>query len=473
MKTGKIGRREFIKGSLVLGLGVAFAPSIGAQGANNRVNLALIGAGNKGRQLAQRFSAMDDVRVIAVSDPDPTRMDSVDASIKHQDFRRILEMPDVDGVIIATPNHWHAAAMVAACQAGKHVYVEKPLTHSISEGAKMVEAARKYKRIVQSGTQHRSCPSLVAAGEDLRSGEYGRVLWVHSMRLNHRQSIGRVTSPQDVPAHIDYNLWAGPAPMTPVMRRSFHYDWHWQWAWGDGEMGNWGVHYLDDLCNLFRWDKAPTSVIGGGGRFVWDDNGETPNMHFALMEHSGVPIVAEIRNLPISSERNTSAAHLGMRDGNIIQCEHGVFKLSRGGGAVFNNEGERIKNYDGNGGRHHEDNFVDAIRSGNASELKAPVEGGVLSSAICQQVNIAYRVGSAASVEEVRASMGDHEDALNTVDAVIRQIDANGGNLTNLKVGPKLTYDPDAERFVGDHSQEANRFLGYEMRPEFAMPDQV
>lgn len=473
MRKRYLGRREFIKSSLALGLGAAIAPRIRAQGANNRVNLGLIGAGTRGRLLANQFNDLGNVSVIAVSDPDTELMERVDGAVKHQDYRRILEMPDIDAVIIASPNHWHASAMIAACQAGKHVYVEKPLTHCIWEGRKMVEAARKYKRIVQSGTQHRSCPSLVRAGEDLRSGVYGRVKWIHSMQLNNRNSIGKVNQPQPVPAHIDYNLWAGPAPMTPVMRRSFHYDWHWQWNWGDGEMGNWGVHYLDDLCNLFRWDKAPTSVIGGGGRFVWDDNGETPNMHFALMEHSGIPIVAEIRNLPVSSERRTGASYQGYRHGNIIQCENAVIKLSRGGGAAFDNDGNEIKPYVGNGGRDHASNFIDAIRSGRAGDLNAPVEGGVLSSAICQQANISYRLGRAASIDQVRAGMAHHDDALFTVNEVVSQINGNDGDLGLMQLGPKLTYDPDSEEFIGAHSQEANQYLRYEMRSEFAVPEQV
>ena len=473
MSRHRIGRRDFIKSSLALGAGVAVAPSIGVLGANERINMALIGAGGRGRGLFNQFNGMDNVSVTAVSDPDISLMNRVDAEVRHQDYRKILEMDDIDAVIIASPNHWHAASTVQACQAGKHVYVEKPLTHCIWEGGKMVEAARKYDRIVQSGTQQRSCPSVQAVGADLRAGKYGRVKWIHCMQLSVRQPIGLVSEPQPVADHIDYNLWAGPAPMTPVMRQRFHYDWHWQWNWGDGEMGNWGVHYMDDLCSMFAWDKAPTSVVSGGGRFVWKDNGETPNMHFALMEHGGIPIVIEIRNLPMSTERNAPPVYMGRRGGNIIQCEDAVIKIARGGGAAFDNEGNQIERYQGNGGRGHDRNFVEALRSGRVSDLHAPVEGGVLSSMICQQANISYRIGSTASIDEVRASMRHHEDALNTVEEVVKQVEANDGDLQQMQLGPKLNFDADAERFVGENSSEANKYLRYEMRPEFAIPDNV
>lgn len=293
------------------------------------------------------------------------------------------------------------------------------------------------------------------------------------MQLSVRDAIGMVDEPQDVPEHIDYNLWAGPAPMSPVMRQRFHYDWHWQWNWGDGEMGNWGVHYLDDLCNILDWNTAPTSVISGGGRFVWKDNGETPNMHFALMEHSGIPIVAEVRNLPVSTERKAPAVHLGRRGGNIIQCENGVVQIARGGGAAHDHDGNQIERYRGDGGGRHLQNFVAALRSGNPEDVPAPVEGGVLSSQVCQQANIAYRMGGPVSLDELRERMKVHEDALNTVEAVAKQVEANDGDLSLLQLGPKLTFDPETDRFTGQHAEEANQYLRYEMRPEFAVPENV
>jgi hypothetical protein len=247
---------------------------------------------------------------------------------RHQDFRRILDDKNIDVVVIATPNHWHAPMTIMACKAGKHVYVEKPVSHGIWEGRQMVKAARDHDRIVQAGTQHRSDPALRELAADLRSGRYGKVLWIHCSRLVAREPIGKVAEPVPVPNHIDYNLWAGPAPMTPVMRMNFHYDWHWQWNWGDGEMGNWGIHYVDDVLNFLELDTVPTRVIAAGNRFAWNDDGQTPNMHMALFDLKGIPLVVDIRNLPDlqrpEGQRaggDGGAVYLRMRHGNYIMCE--------------------------------------------------------------------------------------------------------------------------------------------------------
>jgi len=474
MIDAKVGRRGFLKRSTLWGAGIMAAPSINVLGANERVNVAVIGVGGRGGGHVHHFNNQKNVEVVAVCDADTKHMDKFEnIANKHQDYRDVLDMKDVDAVVIASPNHWHAAATVFACQAGKHVYVEKPLSHSIWGGQQMEKAAKKYKRIVQAGTQQRSCPAPNAAGADIRAGKYGKVKWVHCMKLNKRAPIGLVKKPQPVPDHIDYNLWAGPAPKTPVMRERFHYDWHWQWNWGDGEMGNWAVHYIDDLCNMLAWKHAPTSVITAGGRFVWKDNGNTPNMEFSLMEHNGMPIVVEIRDLPHSSGRGSPGVYMGRRGGNIIQCEDAVIKIARGGGAAFDNNGKKIKDYPGNGGRGHASNFIDAVRSGNSSDLNAPVEGGVLSSLICQQANISYRLGKKASIDQIRQSMKDHEDALNTIESVTQQIERNDGELSKMRLGPKLEFDKNSEKFVGANSDAANAFLRYEMREEFAIPETV
>jgi len=286
-----------------------------------------------------------------------------------------------------------------------------------------------------------------------------------------------VTTPQPVPETIDYNLWAGPAPMTPVMRKSFHYDWHWQWNWGDGEMANWGVHYLDDMRHLLGWNDVPTKVVAAGNRFAWDDNGETPNMHIALLDYDGLPVVVDIRNLPDPKRPSGSegAVYLHSRGGNYIQCEDASIRLSRGGGGAYNKDGERIHQYKGDGGAGHAQNFIDAVRSRRREDLAAEIEVGHLSTVVCHQANVCWRVGSEASVEEVRQSMKSHEDALNTLSDMLEQLDGNAIDLAKQPfiLGPMLTYDRKQERFVGENAEKANKLVKCSYREPFVVPEQV
>ena len=457
------------------------------RGANNEVRVAVAGIRSRGGGHIKNFQKLDGVKVVALCDPDSKvlgdwvkkcKNDYGTSVTGYADIRELLERKDVDALVIATPNHWHSLMSVYACQAGKHVYVEKPVSHSIEEGRKMVEAARKYNRIVQTGTQHRSCPAVQEAARDIKAGRYGKVLWVHCSKLGARGTIGKVTSPQPVPEHIDYNLWAGPAPMTTVMRKQFHYDWHWQWNWGDGEMANWGIHYIDDFRHILGWDDVPTKVVAAGNRFAWDDNGETPNMHFALFDYDGLPVVVDIRNLPHPGQRGggkKGATYLGRGGGNHIQCEHAAIKISRGGGNAYDKNDKRIHQYKGNGGSGHALNFIDCVRSGRRQDLAADIELGHLGTAVCHQANIAWRAGKEASVDEVRESMKKHEDALNTLNHMLEQLDANGVNPAKDKfvLGPALTYDRKTERFVGANAEKANKYVTCSYREPFVMPKNV
>lgn len=491
----QISRRNFIQRSVAATAGSYLALSgsshlvTRARGANDEIRVAVAGIRGQGNGHVGRFQGQSGVRVVALCEPDKEILGSRLAEFKkkyevgddavqgYPDIRDVLDRKDIDAIVIATPNHWHSLMTVWGCQAGKHVYVEKPVSHSIWEGRKMVEAARKYNRIVQAGTQQRSCPAVQEAARDIQSGKYGKVKWIHCSKLGARGPIGKVTTPQPVPGHIDYNLWAGPAPMSPVMRKSFHYDWHWQWNWGDGEMANWGVHYLDDLHCLLGWSDVPTRMVAAGNRFAWDDNGQTPNMHFALMYHDDLPVVVDIRNLPDPERRggNGGAVYLGSRGGNYIQCENASVRLSRGGGGAYDNDGNRIHQYRGDGGGGHVRNFIDAIRSGRRQDLAAEVEGGHQSTVICHQANIAWRAGTEASLDEVRESMKAHEDALNTLNDMLEQLDGNGVDLRKepFVLGPMLTYDRKQEKFVGAHAEKANKYVKCSYREPFVIRNVV
>lgn len=491
----QMNRRGFLKHTMAATAGSYAALSSfnhltsRALGANNDIRVAVAGIRSRGGAHVNDFMGIEGVKVVALCDPDKQVLEQGVAAFKkkynvgdadiqgHADVRELLDRKDIDVLVVATPNHWHSLMTIWACQAGKHVYVEKPVSHSIWEGRKMVEAARKYNRIVQAGTQHRSCPAVKEAAADIQSGKYGKVQWVHCSVLHARASIGKVTEPTPVPASVDYNLWAGPAPMTPVMRQDFHYSWHWQWAWGDGEMANWGIHYLDDVRHLLGWTDVPTKVVAAGNRFAWDDNGETPNVHFALMDYDGLPMVVDIRNLPDPKRRGgqSGALYRGFNDGNHIQFEEGFIHLSRGGGGVYDKDGKRIYQYKGNGGAGHARNFIIAVRSGRREDLAADIELGHLGTAICHQANIAWRAGNEATVDQVRESMRSHEDAADTLYAILKQLDGNDVNLAQkpFVLGPALTYDRATERFTGDNAERANPYIKCSYREPFVVPDAV
>ena len=466
------GRRQFIQGVAATSAVYSLLPGK-ALGANDRVNIGVIGVGGRGRGHISWFGKLANVEVVAVCDADTSRTGKGNMA-KFQDMRQMLEMKDLDAVAIATPNHWHALAAILACQAGKHVYVEKPVSHNLFEGRQMVRAARKYNRIVQAGTQQRSCPAVQECARDVQQGKYGKVLWAHTSKLGSRQPIGKVSAPTPVPNGIDYELWAGPAPKTPVMRKNFHYDWHWQWNWGDGEMGNWAIHYLDDLRHIMGWDDIPDNVVAAGNRW-WDDDGQTPNMHMALMEHKGVKVVVDIRNMADPKGGKGGAVYLGSRGGNYIMCEEGYIKIARGGGKAYDKNGKSVKQYKGNGGGAHAGNFINAIREGSNKSLNCEIEVGHCSTALCHLANISYRVGTKAAQETVLDGMKQHDDARNTIESMLTQL---GGNKVDLKqqpfmLGPKLSFDPATETFKGEHASQANALAKGTSRAPFIVPEKV
>ncbi|MGB0742923.1 MAG: Gfo/Idh/MocA family protein [Opitutales bacterium] len=475
-----MNRRTFItKSATAAALASSYNP-LPAQslGANERVNIAVIGTGWRGENLLKVFSKLNNVNVLAVCDADLKRMDKAGEHTpkaqKIQDFRKVLEMKDLDAVVIATPNHWHSPMAVLACQAGKHVYVEKPVSHGIWEGRKMVEAQEKYGKVMQAGTQQLSCPAVIECGKDIRSGKYGKVLWAHCFKINTRKSVGLRSAPMKIPSHIDYNLWAGPAPMDPIYRDEFHYDWHWDLRWGDGEMGNWAVHYTSDLCHMLGINQMPESVVSAGGRFLWDDAADAPNMLFSAMEYKGMPLTVEIRNLSRAKGSKALPVYMDRRDGNVIMCEKGLIKLARGGGKAYTPDGKKaIKNYSGNAGRGHQQNFIDAVRANDQNMLAAPIKGCHISSGICHLSNVSYKMGQQSSKDEVRARMSDYNDIRQTTEAQLRNLEDNEVDWNDLVLGPKLNFNPATETFTGDHSKGANQLLRYKMREEFALAEKV
>jgi len=455
-------------------------------GANDRIGIAIVGCGGRGRTSFNQFNRRDGAEVVAVCDPDLQRMDNVagERSVaKYQDYRKLLEDKAVDAVVLSTPNHWHALGTIMACQAGKDVYVEKPASHSIWEGRKMVEAARKYNRVVQVGTQQRSDPAFISLRERLANKDLGEIQWIHSLWYAARGEIGNVTEPRDVPDHIDYDQWCGPRPLVPLMRRRFHYDWHWIWDYGNGDMGNRVVHVIDDIHHVLQMNTdIPKRMMSVGGRFKYEDNANTPNTQYILMEWNDIPIIFSSRNLPhVNPEGQARGTSVYSRFGhnhrftNLIKCEGGFYGVSRGGGHVYDNDGNRIEQIRGNGGRGHIPNFIASCRSRSIEELAADVEQGHLSSVMLHTGNISYRVGQAASVETVNERVNHHEESKENWQQMVEHLRDNDVDLAvdRPTLGPWLTFDPESERFTGEHASEANSLVKETYREPFTIPEDV
>lgn len=472
-------RRRFLTRSLATGAVLGF-PSLHAAGANEEIRLAVVGLRSKGNQHVGLFKQIKGVKVVALCDVDRQVLDGcaqkhfkgkIDT---HIDYREVLDRDDVDAVCLATPNHWHALGAVWACQAGKDVYVEKPVSHNIWEGRQIIKAARKHGRIVQTGTQSRSAPGTREFIADLRAGDYGKVKVARGLCYKPRQSIGKVSGPQAVPDHIEYNLWAGPREAAPVMRKQFHYDWHWQWPFGNGDLGNQGIHEMD-LCRWALGEQAlAPRVISLGGRFGYDDDGETPNTQMIILDYGDAPLVFEVRGLPDGKDSSRMSHYRGGRVSMVIECEAGYF-VGTNGGKFYDYDGKALKAYTSGVALQHHQNFIDALRSRKSDDLHADILEGHLSSALCHQGNISQQLGTAVTREqlagecqgeglkaEVFGRLAEH--------ALVHEKDFSSRKMT---LGPSLAFDPESERFTGELAAEANARIKDTYREPFVVPEEV
>ncbi len=475
-----ITRRSFIKNSLIGGTAAALAPYSRVLGANNDIRVAVVGFRSQGSNHIKWFGRIPGVRVVALCDVDREFIDREEKKFKERnekvdtyvDIRKLLDDKNIDAIITATPNHWHSLVTVWACQAGKDVYVEKPVSHNIWEGRKMVEAARKYKRIVQAGTQRRSDDGLIEAFEYLKQGNLGKILRARCYYFSPRGSIGKVNGPQTVPETVDYNLWTGPAPMAPLMRKNLHYDWHWQWPYGNGDLGNNGIHFID-LC---RWVLGHNSlaprVVSFGGKFLWDDDRQTPNTQVVFYDYRPAPIIFEMRNLPRKKgDPAMDPTYRNTRAYMAIECEDGYFA----GGWAFDYSGKRIKQFKVTGGGSHHANFIKAVRSRKVGDLNADILEGHLSTALCHMGNISYRLGQTAVRDEIVESTKSNKELLDAFESFQEQLLLNVVDVhqTPRILGPWLTMDSGTERFVGEFSDQANQHLSRNYREPFILPEQV
>src|SRR2546422_5159278 len=308
-----LSRRTFLKSTALTAASVSLPAASWAQvaGSNSDVRVAVVGFNGRGGDHIKSLSKADGARITALCDADQSvlargvkKFDELGKVESYMDIRKLLESKNVDAVSIATPNHWHALGSIWAIQAGKDVYVEKPVSHNVSEGRRIVEFARKYDKMVQTGTQSRSSiQGIKAAVAWIREGNLGKIKVARGLCYKPRGSIGKVDGPQPIPANIDYDLWCGPALKLPLMRKKLHYDWHWVWNTGCGDLGNQGIHEMDVARWFLGAMELSPRVFAVGGRLGYVDDGETPNTMLIYHDYPDAPLIFEVRGLP--SERGS------------------------------------------------------------------------------------------------------------------------------------------------------------------------
>lgn len=477
----QLTRRHFLQSGLAAGAAFSVAPSLARAAANDEVNVGFISCGGRANQLMGMFEKVAGVTIGGLCDPDEQRLAKTNERYPNaktwKDLRGLIDDDSIDAVVVATCNHWHCLASIWAMEAGKDVYVEKPLSHSQWEGRQTVAAARKYKRICQVGTQQRSDPMQAEIKKFLHEEKaLGEITSARVNRYGVRAPIGKRDTPLKIDPSVDYDLWLGPAQDEPIYRDKLQYDWHWDWNTGSGEMGNWGVHVLDDVRNNVFRDRValPKRIFGGGGRVAWDDAGETPNVHFVYFDTGSIPVVIGLSNLPEEPDGRKAAPHPGPGSGYIAYCEGGRFEGQRGRAAAFDNDGKLIKEFKGSGGNGaHQENFIDAVRSRDASQLNTDVEVGHHSTGWCNLANIAYLTGrqySHAAAKEVSGDGGIWESLLAEMQAHLAShgIKMDGGEIL---LSPMLDVNPQTEQFTGEDAERANSFLKREYRKGYEVPD--
>ncbi|MFV1994181.1 MAG: Gfo/Idh/MocA family protein [Verrucomicrobiales bacterium] len=446
-------RRHFLKvsGASALALPLAGRSVLGA---NNTVRIGLLGCGGRAATLGSQFSKAADSEVVVICDPDTAQMEALVAKLKKkdvdlskaervQDYRKVLERDDIDAIVIAAPNFWHTLMAIQAMESGKDVYVEKPVSHSLWEGQQLVAAQKKYGRVIAAGFQNRSDPGPLEGIQYVQEGNLGKILSVQVVCFRNRSSIGKQDAALTPPSTIDYNLWLGPCQDQPMHRPQFHYDWHWVWNSGNGDVGNQAPHEIDLACWVLGDKPLPAEMNSFGGRFGWNDAGETPNMMASWCDHNGTPLLIEVNDMWLAPERNVSPARNSIRVGIIVKCEGGELRGGRGGMYSVAEDGKsKLEKFPGNGGMDHQENFLAVVRSRRHQDLRSNIVAAERSSAVAHLANISYLSGSAGEGKAVNDHIGDNAMLQTIRQEQARQLKAWGIDTPSYTLGKKLAIDP-------------------------------
>jgi len=470
----RVNRRRFLEQTMLTAAAAALpARQLLAQekqstSPNQRLSVAVVGVRGRGSGHARAFAARSDCQITYICDADRNVGPRVAAGFASKpkcvaDMRRIFDDKSVDVVSIATPNHWHALAAIWAMQAGKDVYVEKPVCHNVSEGRRMVHVMQKYGRICQGGTQYRSVGSNRAAARYIKQGKLGKIKFAGCYTYRPRNPIGPLG---DYPVldGIDYNLWAGPAPMqVPLTRPNFHYDWHWIWDYGNGELGNNSVHRVDAMRLLLDLKGLGRGVISYGGR-QYDDAGETPNTQVTIHDFGELTVVQEVRNLKTGSPPRGT--------GILIEGTESFLTCSLSSNVVYDPDGKLIEKIEGPDEDHFA-NFIKAVHSRKVEDLNAPILEGHLSTGVVHVGNVSQQLGRPASPGEITKqleSLQGNYDAVEGFQAIQEHLAENGYDIAKkpLVLGPRLKIDPAGETFVDNPA--ANAMLTRPYREPFVVP---
>ena len=475
-------RRRFLEDAMFAAAATAAASAVPvlaqdpkqSSSPNERLKVAVVGVNGRGGEHISEWLKRKDVVISHLCDVDSVvgnrRADEIAKKqdvkpIVVDDIRKLLEDQSINLVSIATPNHWHALGAIWAIQAGKDVYVEKPVSHNVMEGRRIVDAARKHGRICQTGTQSRSNPGTREMMEFVQSGKIGDVKVARGLCYKPRGSIGP-KGEYEIPKNINYDLWSGPARILPLTRKNLHYDWHWMWEYGNGDLGNQGIHQMD----LARWglgvNELSKGIISYGGRFSYVDAGETANTQVAVHDYGSKSLVFEVRGLKTDD-------HKGAKVGVIFEGTDGyVVMTTYANGIAFDKDGNKIREFKGDG--NHFANFISAVRSRKSTDLHADILEGHLSSALCHTANISYRLGtkiSWADAEKQLDSIKTTDNAKATFERTVAHLKANNVDLAaeQVQFGPALVCDPKTETFPGNEA--ANKMLTREYRAPYVVPN--
>jgi predicted dehydrogenase len=488
-------RRTFLKSSAVVAAGAALPAKSWGQimGSNDDLRVGVIGLNGRGKNHLSSLARITGVRVVAICDADTAVLDKVKPTVNggnvktYQDIREMLASPDIDAVTVATPNHWHSLMGIWAMQAGKDVYLEKPVSHTIWEGRQLVAAAAKYNKVIQAGTQIRSGEGLREAVAYVKAGNLGKIVASRGFCYKRRDSIGLCGGPQPVPASINYDLWSGPAALVPPTRNTkngpVHYDWHWINLYGNGDVGNQGIHQMDVARWFLGEPGLPRRSLSVGGRLGYKDDGETPNTQVVVHDFATAPLIFEVRGLPskagIASVGGDPAANQGGQGsgmdnyrgvdiGNVIDCEGGSMIVpSYTTARAVDKSGKVIKEFKGND--RHMQNWVDVVRSRKTAELYGPIEEGHVSSALCHLGIISHQLGKATSEAELKDKVKNNASLAEANGRMMEHLHANNVDLnkTPLTLGMPLMVDAKNERLTGPEAAKANALVTKKYRKGF------